>query len=331
MYAKYVYNTSATVDQMLDDIFEIFCGETTVSNLSAGCDTVNTQILTAHSVSPWVDFDDVSASKRVMRLQLDDEPGVYKYVSLNHDGVDELAFTIMESWNNTTHVPTNEVAVNYDKEGMGFNNGLGGTMHLYGSQYCLIMLHQSITDIWGQGRGDPTYGSLGVFECSRDHPSLAVGDMPNWFISSTALLWGDDDTTMKASFWKGRDYLDVVQTPFTAEMTYPGRDSNYSDFNSYPVTGGLGTSTALEEIGEPTTFGLEPILIGGSPTKTHLQATTFYGNVSSRCGIWMMPVGTQNCGSLVDVDGVAHIIFKAGYTTSTAGAIYGGKFIVPYG
>ena len=114
-------------------------------------------------------------------------------------------------------------------------------------------------------------------------------------------------------------------------MCYPGRDNAYSDANSYPITGALGSSTALTEIGADTSYGLEPIIVSGSFAQTAQDSTTFYGNVSSRCDIWMMPVGSEGCGSIVHIGGLPYIVFKAGYTAATAGAQYGGKFIVPYG
>jgi len=309
MYAKYVYTAGATDDQVLDDVFEIFVGETVVGNLSAGCDTANSQILTTYSTSPWTDFDDVS---------------------VNHDGVDELAFTIMESWDAGTDTPTNEVPVNYDKQGMGFEPGVGGTMHLYASTFCLIMMHQRTGGgMIGQFRGDPTYGSVGIFECSRDHPSLALGDMPNWFLSSTA-MFADTDTTMKATFWKGRDETDTVLTPFTAEMCQQARDVTYNGSNKYPAA--IGSVTALTGIGAPTRFILEPIVITGSVSQTLYDATTFYGDVSSRCDIWYLPEGTNEVLDLIHVDGLPYIIFKAGtQNISTAGTSVGVKFVVPYG
>ena len=332
MYAKYVYTAGATDDQVLDDTFEIFVGETDVNNLSAGCDKTNSLILFNYSTSPWVDFDDVSATERIMRLESSDDAGVYKYVGWNHDGVDELAFTIMESWDAGTDTPTNEVAVNYDKEGMGFYPGIGGILHIYSSTFCTVIMHESTdVDIWGQRRADPTYGSLGIFEIDRSHPSLAIGDMPNWFLSSTAMLWGDGDATMDATFWKGRDETDNVLTPFTADMSYPGRDNNQSDSDSYPITGAVGSSTALTEIGADITYGVEPIIVSGSFSQTSQDSTTYYGNVSARCDIWMMPVGSEGCGSILNMDGTAYIVFKLGYTTSTVGNQFGGKFIVPYG
>ena len=141
MYAKYVYNAGATDDQILDDTFEIFVGETDVNNLSSGCDKVNSFIRTLFSVSPWTDFDDVSATERIMRLESSDDSGVFKYVGWNHDGVDELAFTIMESWDAGTDTPTNEVPVDYDKEGMGFFPGVGGTLHIYSSTFMTVLMH----------------------------------------------------------------------------------------------------------------------------------------------------------------------------------------------
>ena len=218
MYARYSYLNTATIEQIHDDIFEIFCGETNTGNLSASCDTADSSISTIFSTSPWVDFDDVSTTERIMRLESSDDSGVFKYVGWHHDGVDDLGFAIMESWDAGTDTPTNEVVVSYDKEGTRTFPSVGGIVHIYSSTFCTIICHESSTALWGTSGGDATYGSLGIFECSRDHPSLALGDQPNWFLSSTAMFWGDGDATMTATFWKGRNNVDAVQTPFTAQM-----------------------------------------------------------------------------------------------------------------
>ena len=331
MYAKYVYLNTSNITQIHDDIFEIFCGEATKSNLSASCDQTNTEIITTYSTSPWVDFDDVSATERIMRLESSDDTGVFKYVGWHTDGVDDLSFAIMESWDAGTDTPTNEVAHNFTYESMRVIPGSGGTVHIYSSTFCTIVMHETVANLFGSNNTPQNYGSLGIFECSRDHPSLALGDMPNWFRCNTAMFWGDSDANMDAMFWKGRDETDTVLTPFRAEMNYPGRDNFHSDQSSYPITGALGSSTALPEIGADTQYGLEPIHVGGSFANAVQQATTFYGNVSSRCDIWMIPVGSEDVGSLVLVDSLPYFVFKAGYTAATAGAQFGGKFIVPYG
>ena len=331
MYAKYVYNTGATITQIHDDLFELFCGETDKNNLSAGCDTTLTFITAAYSTSPWEDFDDVSTQERIMRLESSDDSGVYKYVGFHHNNSNDLCFAIMESWDAGLDTPTNEFGPNYDKDAMEVQPGTGGTMHVYSSQFCTILCHERTSGIWGNIGGDPTYGSMGIFECTRDHPALALGDMPNWFVSSTAMVWGDGDSTMDATFWRMRDEFNVELTPFTADFDYCGRDNPLSDSNSYPITGAPGSSTALREIGDPTTYGLEPMFVSGSFSQTAQDSTTYIGNVSERCDIWMMPVGSEECGKIVHIDGLPYIVLKLGYTTSTAGAQYGGKFIVPYG
>lgn len=331
MYAKYVYTAGATIEQIHDDIFEIFCGETDVNNLSAGCDTANSLINTTLSTSPWVDFDDVSSTERIMRMEMSDDSGVFKYVGWHHDGTDEVGFAIMESWDNGPHTPTNEVVVSYDKEGMDAITGSGATMHIYSSQFCtIIMAFSPTTNVWGRNVFDQTYGSLGIFECSRDHPSFAIGDMPNWFLSSTAMFWGDSDNTMTATFWQGRDETDTVLTPFTAEMGYAGRDNFNSDTSSYDLSG-IGGSIALENIGDDVQFFLEPILIGGSNSILTYDAAHYYGNVSERCDIWMMAPSTQEVGKIVIIDAIPFIVFKSGFTSATTGTIIGGKFVVPYG
>lgn len=330
MYANYTYNSGATLEQIHDDIFEIFCGETVVGNLSAGCDTAASFIRTFYTTSPWVDFDDVSTTERIMRLESSDDSGVFKYIGWHSGGSNELAFAIMESWDAGSDMPTNEVVAEFNYQSVGVSPGTGGTMHIYSSTFCTIIMHQSTTNLYGNASTPNNYGSLGIFECTRDHPSLALGDMPNWFISCTAMFWGDSDLNMDAIFWQGRDETDTVLTPFLAEMGYHGRDNQYSDTSSY-ATSGIGGATALENIGDDTQFFCEPILIGGSNSQLGYDASTFYGNVSDRCDIWFMGPSTQEIERLVHIDNNAYIVFKAGYTTSTTGDVVGGKFIVPYG
>ena len=331
MYAKYTYTSGATLEQIHDDMFELFVGETDKSNLSAGCDQANTEILTTYSTSPWEDWDDVSTTERIMRLESTDDTGRYKYAGWHSGGSNELAWAMMESWNNITHLPTNEFAAEFSYQSAAVLPGTGGIIHIHSSQFCTVFMHQRTDNVWGNSNSPNNWGSLGIFEIDRTHPSLAIGDMPNWFMSSTAMFWGDGDTSQRAVFWQGRNEVDVIDTPFRGQMNYPGRDVQYWQSNSYAVTGGVGTATALSEIGAPTSFGLEPIIVSGSFAQSAYDLRQYYGNVSARCDIWMMPVGSQDCGTLVILDGLPYIVFKAGYSTSTAGAQIGGKFIVPYG
>ena len=334
MYAKYVYNTGATLEQIHDDMFEIFTGETNVNNLSAGCDTTNSFILTTYSTSPWADYDDVSTTERIMRMEMNDDSGVYKYVGWHHNSGNDLGFAIMESWDAGTDTPTNEVEVDFTENCQAVQIGTGGDMHIYSSQFCTMYMHRRTSNIWGMVEGGASYGSHGIFECSRDHPALhtGAGGMPNWFSCPTAMIWGDGAAGMDATFWKGRDNTDTVQTPFTAEMGINGRSTvSFSDSNAYPVAGALGSSTALTAIGADTAFALEPIMVGGGTDNITYQADTFYGNVSSRCDIWFMAPGSEGCGELVILNSLPYIVFKSGYTAGTAGDQYGGKLIVPYG
>ena len=331
MYAIYTYNTSATLANIHDDIFEIFCGETTPSNLSAGCDTANTSILTTYSTSPWVDFDDVSATERIMRLESSDDSGVYKYVGWHSGGSNELAFALMESWDAGTDTPTNEVVAEFSYQTMGVFIGTGGVVHIYSSTFCTIIMHENTAGLFGNHTTSSNYGSLGIFEVDRSHPSHALGDMPNWCLANTAMVWGDGDASMDCTFWKGRDHTDTVQTPFTATLAWPGRDLDYDTNNSYAITGALGSATALPSIGADTQYGLEPIMVGGSFADTSYLCEQYYGNISARCDIWFMPVGSEGVGNLVQINSLPYVVFKLGYTASTTGNQYGGKFIVPYG
>ena len=334
MYTQYTYLNTATLEQIHDDIFELFCGEATVSNLSASCDDANTFILTTYSVSPWVDFDDVSTTERIMRLEIDDDTGVYKYVGWHSGGSNELSFAVMESWDAGTDSATNEHPVDFTYHTMGVFPTTGGTIHIYSSQYATFIMHESTTDLWGNTSTPNNLASLGIFECSRDHPALTTGagGMPNWFMANTAMVWGDSDVNMDAIFYKMRDNTDTVQIPYLTEMGYPGRDNARSDESSYAITGALGSATALPSIGALTRFGLEPIMVGSSPPSTgYANSDHYVGNVSARCDIWLMPVGSSGVGTLVHINGLPYFVFKMGYTTGTLGNQFGGKLVAPYG
>lgn len=328
MYAKYAYLNTATMDQILDDIVLILTGTTNPASLSASCDTTNTEILTTLSTSPWAVWDDVSATQQILRVEMDDDAGVYKYVGINHD-TDQIALSIAFDWNNVAHTGTNEIVADYTYHAQGFQIASGGYLHIYASQYAIVFMHESAAGLLGNSIGNLSYGSVGVWECSRGNPSLAVGDMPNWFIGATS-MFSDVDTGYKAKFVKGRDYTNTVQTPFTAEMVTQCRDITYNGSNKYPA--GLGGCTALTGIGAPTRFALQPIQVSGGISQTLHQSTTFYGDVSDRCDIWYLPEGTNDVLDHILVNDVAYKIFKGGtQNIATVGTVVGVKFVVPYG
>ena len=329
MYANYAYLNTATMDQIMDDLVLLLTGTTVIANLSASCDDANTEILTTYSTAPYTLFDDVSATEQIIRVEMSDDSGRFKYIGVTHD-TDQVAFSIMESWDAGTDTPTKEVVPDYATEAMSFQITSGGFLHVYASQFAIVIMHERTAGgIVGEAGGNPSYGSLGVFECSRDHPSLAVGDMPNWFIAST-IQFSHTDTAPDARFFEGRDELDVVAgPPFTAQMTRQGRDVTYNGSNKYVA--GIGGCTALTGLGAPTRFALQPIIVGGNATTTGPNARTFYGDVSARCDIWYLPEGTNEVLDIILIDNLPYKIFKGGHSAATTGLVVGVKFVVPYG
>jgi hypothetical protein len=329
MWAKYVYDSAASAANILDDIYLILGGEETVSNLSVDCNQSSTEIIATTS-SPWGQWDDVSTTKKILRCEVSDEPGVYKFVSLNDVSNIYIRLAAMADWVQATDTPTDETAL-YDKCSMTIDPTNGGTMYLAAQQEFFIMMHVNTSNVWGSTSGDPSYGSIGCFECTRGNPSLATGDMPNWFISGTDTIWGDSDQTSYARFWKGRNNADTVVKPFDAQMARMARDRVYSDTSSYALTG-VGGTTALTGIGAPVSFTAETIIVGGSPYDVaNLECEVFLGDVSSQCDVWFMPPSTNEVGQTVRIGSNGYFIFKTGYTAGTAGDTYGGKIIVPHG
>ena len=334
MYAKYVYNTSATLDNILDDLVALLTGETTPGNLSAGCDTGNTVIRTAISTSPWTAFDDVSGAEQIIRVQMDDDTGVFKYVGITHNATNAIGISTMEDWNAGTDTPTNEVAANYDKRGCGVEIGTGGTIHVYGAQRAIIFMHEKTDGLIGEFRGDPTYGLTGHFEISRDHPSLAVGSgLPNWVVADFGgLVNGEFDTTASSAvFWEGIDEANVTLNPLTAITYNMGRAMYQAQSSPYVSTigGCLANATTSDPVNK---YGIEPICVGGTTDAFVCDARTYYGDISSRCDIWYMPEGTADVLDIMSYNGKRYIVFKGGTNNAlTTGTAVGIKILVPYG
>lgn len=329
MYTKYRYNVGATFSEILDDVYLIIGGETNKANLSASCDQSLTEIISAVA-SPWIKYDDVSATQKVLRLEIADDSGVFKYVTLNDVSGIYIRLSAAESWDAGLDTGTKETPL-IDKISMGTLVASGGTLHIAARQTFFIIMHEGSTGILGDAAGDPSYGSIGCFECTRDAPNLNIaGGMPNWFVGSTALLWGDSDGTQFQYFYEGRDDTDTVLVPFKADMSYTARDNAQSDTNSYSLTG-LGGATALKNIGDPTQFFAHSISIGGNPQNAQFDANTHMGDMSARCDIWFLAPSTNDVLDRVLINEVAYILFKTGYTTATAGTEFGGKLAIPYG
>jgi hypothetical protein len=108
MYARYNYNTSATAAQILADIVLILTGTTSLASLSAGCDQVNSFILTGYNLAGWTLHDQVSATKVILKAPSIDLPGVYIYQELNTaTTANQITTNLYEGWNAATHVGTN--------------------------------------------------------------------------------------------------------------------------------------------------------------------------------------------------------------------------------
>lgn len=329
MWAKYVYDSAATAANVMNDVYLILGGEETKTNLSADCNQAGTQIV-ADVSSPWTQWDNWTATKKILRAEVSDETGVYKFVALNDVTNTIIRLTAAADWDEVLHTGTDET-VAYDKCSMTMDPSNGGTFYLAAQQEFFILMHVTSTNVWGKSNDDPSYGSIGCFECTRGNPSLAIGDMPNWFISGTDTIWGDSDTTSYARFWQGRNNADTVVKPFDAQMARMARDRAYSDTSSYALTG-VGGTTALAAIGAPVSFTAETIVVGGSPYElTNLECEVYLGDVSNRCDVWFMPPSTNEVGQVVRIGNSPYFIFKTGYTAATAGDSYGGKIIVPYG
>jgi hypothetical protein len=346
MFALYKHQGAIILDDILNDIMLILTGETDINNLSGTCDPSVSYIKTDISTSPWTLWDDHNGTEKILRVEQSDDSGRYKYIGLKHNsGITSsarIAFTVMESWDNGAHTGTNELAADYDKQKMGVYlaqppSAFGNHIYIYASEFALIIMAVKYDNDFGDEGGDATYGSTGIWECSRDAASMAAGDMPNWFIAPSGIFGGDADITMDCFAWQGRNKSDSVVTPMRTSIYVPGRamDNHGSGQGNY-VTGDRVVryeEDLAAHATHPKHYVMEHICIGAN---THNAGGVhdyegYLGSVSERCDIWALPEGGPRVLDIMIAGGQKYITLKAGHTASASGQIVGKKFVVPYG
>lgn len=144
MYAKYIWNNTATQAQMLDDICNLLTNMA-IAGLSASCDKVNSVMMAQSATNNWEMYDAAaSASAKVLR-SLNEDGTTYKYAHISFAS-SILTLTTYESWNAATHVGTNQAFVSTavlstHKVHTAFD-ATGGTIYLYATSNTLLITNK---------------------------------------------------------------------------------------------------------------------------------------------------------------------------------------------
>lgn len=101
MYATIHYNTTLTLNMVMSDITALLTGETNLANLSTSV-FQGDSFITATVPAGWTLWDDVSATVKVFRSPIYDDPTRFKYLWISGTGT-TVSMEYYESWNNEAH------------------------------------------------------------------------------------------------------------------------------------------------------------------------------------------------------------------------------------
>lgn len=286
MYSSYFYGAGATPANILADAVAILTGETTVANLSASCDKVNTTIDASIAVAGWTLFDAAAGTNAVcLRAPVADSASQYKYLLLSTNTSGYIIATPYETWNPDTHTGTGMAyygaTVSYAQR---INTTSGGRLDVYskGGIYWAFSLQGGV---FGSSTGS---GPSGLLERSRKSPwdTVENGYPPFMFFSNYS-------------------------------FAYEPRSLNASG------TDITGSATSLEIINAFGAGNLATSSVPGNASKTLKHQLVAFGvckaanghqggDISSICDIWLTTHGNGSSFDTLTVDGKTYVIWAVG-------------------
>jgi len=115
MYSSIHYAAGSTLENVMADIVKLLTGETSLANLSTDVDIPESDIYTGWSVAGWTTHDISDVSKPVLKAEIGDMPGVYKYIRFEISGTNYIKYKYYHDWDEVGHVGNEVIPYGYDK------------------------------------------------------------------------------------------------------------------------------------------------------------------------------------------------------------------------
>lgn len=320
MFSTYVFNDCNDFENIIDDVTAILTGTVDVLQLSAGCDTVNTQILTTYDTSPWQLHDDGVSNSVVLKAPYSDSPSM-KYLKISlvlSNGYCLLDMIGFESWNATTHVGVNSTYHDstHDNHRLAFGKidaaRFNGVLYLYANdKTCAIQTQQSDGSI-GTTYSQATGGLLAFSEFSRDLPWNV--DYPSVGLISSGFLFNAYSPTyykraislIRVKSYQNIEYeqCSLVGTVLNNSNTNNLQGIANGEFGKVPDNNGVFHIPLIH------------LLIGTVGYNNGSTGVTLYGygiitGAFVNSGFYLVPINTLTDFELFTTDGVEYIAVRA--------------------
>lgn len=296
MHSSYFYSAGATQANILADVVAILTGETTVDDLSASCDKVNTTIDASVAAAGWTLHDASAGTNAVcLKAAVADNASQYKYLVVDTNSAGYIHTKGYETWDAGAHTGTN--MINYSDQAsvaQRVNTTTGGRLDISASiRHAFLFSLQG--GVYGSSTGN--YPS-GVLERTRRSPwdTVANGYPPFAHVNG-----------MNASTFKEPRILNAS-----------GSDITGASITNYPIHsfgGGTSTlvnppSTTIVADDSKTSFKHALISFGlVNPAVGHLG-----GDFSSLCDIYLTTYAAGASFDTITIDGKTYVVWACGAT-----------------
>ena len=295
MFCKYAYNAGITQAQLLSDIVAILTGETTVSNLGAGCDQANTTISTARAVAGWTVHDSSGGTNvQVIKAACNGDAAQYKYVEINTNTAGEVICGLWESWDAGTNAGTNLANLSKtSSQSQRYSTTLAGTLYISASQH-RIAIYGAYTAVTGNSaNGAATF----ILEADRGFTWCAVGQgfTPVTFLHTSGQL-GSSPRAISCANTVVTTTSAQVQILTMADCMSGATNIAFttSSPNGVPMSGGV--------------YGLPLLPFMGSPGSTTQSTRTAFSGFSIS-DTYVVPGGFSSSLDETAYDGDTFIVF----------------------
>lgn len=274
------------------------------------CDTANTSILTTYTVGGWTLWDGFANAggpdKVIMRAPLVDDATQFKYMSLSLittdvDAAGGVALSLMESWNNGTHVATNSggtLTATYQQRTTPLS---AASMFINASARHCLMQSNVTAGIGASGANQWT----GVFERTRSTPwdTPSAGYPPAVLVSGVSF----QTTTITSSHLR-------IKNPSGGDVLAATAYLNVPSWNQAITNGPIGTAVVTKVPDGAGGFytPLLDIRLAAPPVYAFLG-----GSISTACDVWLGPAYPQNLDETT-YSGKTYVFLQNSATSATA-------------
>lgn len=314
MYATLAHNPSSTVEQILADIVAVITGETDLNNLSSVA--VASSELNTTTAAGWTLWDDVSATQKVVRQVVSDDPTKHKYLLFKTSG-NNVYMNTYRDWDNVAHTGNQWLSFQQDQGASQFNDRyIASASSEYGTVTCVSSsaTHYASQHLYNNEQS--LWYPVLVSEHTRDSAwdTVANGYVP------VALSNGSNSSPSTMD-----RYFCLPNGPIDAGTDWDNVNTTYYNHSTASLTTINSIVTASEDSASVVPF--RPVGLDANKNEAltlvplRVVGNSGYhqgGDLTSKCNIWMIGAIGATFNTRILASGAEYRVWPINTTNAAA-------------